>query len=108
MDWADDDFNIGVERLTRHHKAKEHQQLAINKVFAVFAIGNDRGNLIMARGTGKTFAALRIAERTATANGGRARTVFCVPSISLQHMHPDIGAPISDSGRFMTGTRNTR
>ena len=37
----------------------------------------------MACGTGKTFTALKIAERTAAENGGRARIVFCVPSISL-------------------------
>ncbi|MBN7551206.1 DEAD/DEAH box helicase, partial [Mycobacteroides abscessus subsp. abscessus] len=39
--------------------------------------------LIMACGTGKTFTALKIAERTAIENGGNARILFAVPSISL-------------------------
>lgn len=82
IEWADDTFTVGVEQLTRH-KPKEHQQRAIDKVFVGFAAGNDRGKLIMACGTGKTFTALQIAERTATENGGHARIVFCVPSISL-------------------------
>ena len=34
-------------------------------MFAGFAVGNDRGKLIMACGTGKTFTALKIAERMA-------------------------------------------
>lgn len=82
IEWADDDFTVGVEKVSRH-EPKEYQQVAIDKVFDRFALGNDRGKLIMACGTGKTFTALKIAERTATENGGHARIVFCVPSISL-------------------------
>jgi predicted helicase len=37
----------------------------------------------MACGTGKTFTALKIAERTANESGGSARILFLVPSISL-------------------------
>lgn len=37
----------------------------------------------MACGTGKTFTALRLAEQFAENNGGRARVLFLVPSISL-------------------------
>ena len=40
----------------------------------------DRGQLIMACGTGKTFAALRIAEAVAGIGG---RVLYLVPSISL-------------------------
>lgn len=43
----------------------------------------DRGQLIMACGTGKTFTSLRLAEKFARENGGRARVLFLVPSISL-------------------------
>ena len=47
----------------------------------VDGLGNhDRGRLIMACGTGKTFTALRIAERT-VADGGRI--LFVAPSIAL-------------------------
>ncbi|OOD82685.1 DEAD/DEAH box helicase, partial [Mycobacterium tuberculosis] len=52
-------------------------------VFRGFAVGNDRGKLIMACGTGKTFTALKIAERIAADNGGSARILLLVPSISL-------------------------
>ena len=41
---------------------------------------NDRGKLIMACGTGKTFTALRIAEAVAGIGG---RVLYLVPSISL-------------------------
>jgi predicted helicase len=65
------------------HEARPHQQQAIDAVFNGFAVGNDRGKLVMACGTGKTFTALKIAERTAAENGGVARILFAVPSISL-------------------------
>ena len=42
--------------------------------------GNDRGKLIMACGTGKTFTALRIAERIV---GNDGRILFAAPTISL-------------------------
>ena len=60
-----------------------HQAQAIDAVMRGFAAGNDRGKLIMACGTGKTFTALRLSERVAAENGGAARILFLVPSISL-------------------------
>nr|WP_219068811.1 DEAD/DEAH box helicase family protein [Candidatus Mycobacterium methanotrophicum] len=80
--WVDGDLQIDVFEATRH-EPRLHQATAIEKVFAGFAAGNDRGKLIMACGTGKTFTALKIAERTATENGGSAGILFAVPSISL-------------------------
>lgn len=65
------------------HQSRPHQEQAIDAVFRGFAAGNDRGKLIMACGTGKTFTALKIAERTAAEGGGAARILFLVPSISL-------------------------
>lgn len=65
------------------HRARQHQKEAIDAVFRGFNAGNDRGKLIMACGTGKTFTALRIAERVAEENGGRANILFALPSISL-------------------------
>ncbi|MEU7388997.1 DEAD/DEAH box helicase [Streptomyces tanashiensis] len=72
------------------HKKKTplpHQREAITDVFAGFA-ENDRGKLIMACGTGKTFTSLKIAERLqnerAQAGQGEHTTVlFLVPSIAL-------------------------
>lgn len=61
---------------------RPHQATAIAKTIEGFAT-HDRGKLIMACGTGKTFTALRLAEQVAELNGNRARVLFLVPSISL-------------------------
>jgi predicted helicase len=58
---------------------RPHQQEALEKVSQGFAT-RDRGKMIMACGTGKTFTALRIAEHLAGPGG---RILFLVPSISL-------------------------
>ena len=58
---------------------RPHQQTALNDVKNGFA-KHDRGKLIMACGTGKTFASLRIAEAIAGVGG---RVLYLVPSISL-------------------------
>jgi len=68
---------------SKRHQPRPHQEQAIDAVQRGFAAGNDRGKLIMACGTGKTFTALKIAERTAAEAGGSARILFLVPSISL-------------------------
>ena len=58
---------------------KDHQREALKAVKDGF-VKADRGKLIMACGTGKTFTSLRIAE----AIGGAGRTVlFMVPSLAL-------------------------
>lgn len=80
--WPQGDLKIEITK-SQPHELRPHQQTAVDKVFAGFAEGNDRGKLVMACGTGKTFTALKIAERTAEENGGRARILFAVPSISL-------------------------
>ncbi len=56
-----------------------HQRVAVDKAHEHFKI-HDRGQLIMACGTGKTFASLRIAENESNGNG---LVLFLVPSISL-------------------------
>ena len=56
-----------------------HQQEALEKVVEGFQ-DHDRGKLIMACGTGKTYTALRVAEETAGRGG---RILYLVPSISL-------------------------
>jgi predicted helicase len=60
---------------------RPHQSMALEKVMAGFETG-DRGKLIMACGTGKTYTALQIAERFAIEKGS-ATVLFLVPSISL-------------------------
>lgn len=80
--WPAGELQVGLSEAKRH-EPRTHQQDAIDAVFAGFEAGNDRGKLIMACGTGKTFTALKIAERTAAENGGAARILFAVPSISL-------------------------
>jgi predicted helicase len=86
IDWdvslVDGEVEVHLAEATRH-EPRTHQTTAIEKVFDGFGKGFDRGKLIMACGTGKTFTALKIAERTATENAGNARILFCVPSISL-------------------------
>ena len=58
---------------------REHQQKAFDDVINGFKDA-DRGKLIMACGTGKTFTALRIAEDIAGVGG---RVLYLVPSIGL-------------------------
>ncbi|WP_279329944.1 type ISP restriction/modification enzyme [Streptomyces sp. OS603R] len=77
-----------VQMTLRDKKSpRPHQKAAIDDVFAGFA-EHDRGKLIMACGTGKTFTSLKIAERLqrerAEAGKGEHTTVlFLVPSIAL-------------------------
>ncbi|MDD9975385.1 MAG: DEAD/DEAH box helicase family protein [Candidatus Poribacteria bacterium] len=58
---------------------REHQKVAFDDVINGFK-ASDRGKLIMACGTGKTFTALRIAEDIAGVGG---RVLYLVPSIGL-------------------------
>ena len=58
---------------------RPHQKRAFDDVVKSFH-SEDRGKLVMACGTGKTFVALRIAEEIAGVGG---RTLYLVPSISL-------------------------
>lgn len=58
---------------------REHQQTALNAAEHGLKIA-DRGKLIMACGTGKTFTSLKIAEKLA---GAGKRVLFLVPSLSL-------------------------
>ncbi|NTV67025.1 MAG: DEAD/DEAH box helicase [Chlorobaculum sp.] len=58
---------------------RPHQQTALEKAHAHFAT-SERGKLIMACGTGKTFTSLRIAEHE---TGGKGLILFLVPSIAL-------------------------
>ena len=65
--------------LKEKYGLRPHQAKALKEVQAGFADA-DRGKLIMACGTGKTFVSLKIAEEMA---GAGKRVLFLVPSLSL-------------------------
>ena len=81
FDWPDLSLQE-PERLIykqRRFSLKDHQREAFDDVINGFK-RYDRGKLIMACGTGKTFTALRIAEEIA---GTEGRVLYLVPSIGL-------------------------
>ncbi len=69
----------GTSALTVKYTTKAHQQTALENTHQHFK-DHDRGKLIMACGTGKTFTALRIAEHE---TNGKGLILFLVPSIAL-------------------------
>ena len=80
IDWSVFDLDNPSGALRRPTKTlRDYQQEALNAVIEGFK-QHDRGKLIMACGTGKTFTALRLAEQEAGANG---TVLFLTPSISL-------------------------
>ena len=81
FDWPDLSRQ-NPEQLTykqRRFCLKDHQKEAFDDVINGFK-ESDRGKLIMACGTGKTFTALKIAEEIADVGG---RVLYLVPSIGL-------------------------
>ena len=81
FDWPDLSLH-DPEQLTykqRRFHLKDHQKEAFDDVINGFK-ESDRGKLIMACGTGKTFTALKIAEEIA---GTEGRVLYLVPSIGL-------------------------
>lgn len=76
-----EDFVVGSDEVSLKPKfdLREHQQNAYENVEEGFK-KSDRGKLIMACGTGKTFTSLRITEGLAGAN---KRVLFLVPSLAL-------------------------
>ncbi|MFC8501043.1 DEAD/DEAH box helicase [Pedococcus sp. NPDC057267] len=80
VDWDAFDWTTPqVLPVTDKKKLRPHQQEAVEAVLAGLA-NHDRGKLIMACGTGKTFTSLRLAEQLVGAGGS---VLFLVPSISL-------------------------
>ena len=71
----------GNSALAEGKKPRKHQLTAISKAYAHYITdGNDRGKLIMACGTGKTYTSLLIAEQLLD---GKGLVLFMVPSIAL-------------------------
>ena len=80
VDWEKLEKGIhGETARTAKKKLRPHQVEALEKTHEHFKT-RDRGKLIMACGTGKTFNALRIAEKE---TGGKGLVLFLVPSIAL-------------------------
>ena len=80
IDWTE--FSLTRPDLIRLRPKKiplPHQDEAISDVLEGFQ-ASDRGKLIMACGTGKTFTSLKLAEEIASPGG---RVLFLAPSISL-------------------------
>ena len=65
--------------LTDKNTPRDYQRIAIDKVVSGFG-EHDRGKLIMACGTGKTFTSLKLAEENIGPGG---KVLFLVPSINL-------------------------
>lgn len=80
VEWEKIDKGITGEVARTNKKVlKQHQTDALNKSHEHFKT-SDRGKLIMACGTGKTFTSLRIAENE---TDGKGLILFLVPSIAL-------------------------
>ncbi|WNB86450.1 DEAD/DEAH box helicase family protein [Cellulomonas sp. ATA003] len=80
IDWSQFDVSTPeVMELKDRKQLRPHQRTALEKVRAGFQTF-ERGKLIMACGTGKTFTSLRIAEDLVAPGG---TVLFLVPSISL-------------------------
>ena len=95
IDWEELDRGIsGISAITERKELKPHQQEALDDALKHY-VNHDRGKLIMACGTGKTFTALRIAETIGahassvqkpgahTSSVRDTKILFLVPSIAL-------------------------
>ena len=80
VDWEKlEQGTLGEQSRKKKKTPKEHQIIAVNNANEYYKT-SDRGKLIMACGTGKTFTSLQIAENE---TGGKGLILFLVPSISL-------------------------
>ncbi|MBI2694921.1 DEAD/DEAH box helicase [Mycobacterium nebraskense] len=77
VDWRTNPFDMRPSPPPRPAKPREHQREAIRDVLKGFT-KSDRGQVIMACGTGKTLTSLFIKEKLAA-----ERTLVLVPSLSL-------------------------
>ncbi len=82
IDWATYDLTAPTTpKLFDKKVLRPHQHKAVQAALKGFE-DHDRGKLIMACGTGKTFTSLKLAERFAE-DLGHARILFMVPSLAL-------------------------
>ena len=78
VDWQQYLKDNTVKKLAKR-ELRQYQEEAINNVILGFK-SHDRGKLIMACGTGKTFTSLKLAERQV---GQHGLVLFLVPSLAL-------------------------
>jgi predicted helicase len=83
IDWRTYSLGSTQAPKTRERKVpRDHQVRARSAVMSGFE-EHDRGTMVMACGTGKTFTALTIAREFMEKEGGTARILFAVPSLAL-------------------------
>ena len=83
IDWRTYSLGSMQAPKTRERKVpRDHQVRARSAVMEGFTKHN-RGTMVMACGTGKTFTALTIAREFMEREGGTARILFTVPSLAL-------------------------
>ena len=83
IDWRTYSLGSMQAPKTRERKVpRDHQVRARSAVMEGFT-KHDRGTMVMACGTGKTFTALTIAREFMEKEGGTARILFMVPSLAL-------------------------
>ena len=83
IDWRTYSLGSMQAPKTRERKVpRDHQVRARSAVMEGFN-KHDRGTMVMACGTGKTFTALTIAREFMEKEGGTARILFTVPSLAL-------------------------
>ncbi|QOG32400.1 MULTISPECIES: DEAD/DEAH box helicase [Enterococcaceae] len=83
IDWSEFSFSQPKEiKLHGKKTPRQHQMPAINAVVEGFEIAN-RGKLIMAPGTGKTYTSMVITEELTKKKGDIFRVLYLVPSIQL-------------------------
>lgn len=102
VDWSSFSFIKPEQvRLQSKKTPRPHQIPAIDSVIEGFKTA-DRGKLIMAPGTGKTYTSMAIAEKMAEEKDGVFRVLYLVPSIqllsqTLQSWNADINYDNMDS-----------
>ena len=83
LNWGDFDFSRPEDTTTQKPKElRFYQETALERALNHFE-NNDRGQLIMAPGTGKTFTSLKIAEALAENKNKQFKVLYLVPSIQL-------------------------
>jgi predicted helicase len=88
VDWNEIENGVhGKEARLDKYKLRDHQKEALDKALEHYKT-NDRGRMIMACGTGKTFTSLRIAESLTPRGGGNRenRKVLSSSSHLLYHL----------------------